>query len=185
MKRTLLGLAMTSALLVVPGAATPASATPCDHSVHKTMWKGDVKVFARINGEESYFNKKDDGLSESVSLQYGRSETKGVTKHWEVGASAGFDWKAVRADVSGKYGRSYVNSATTSSSVTRTITIKDGWTGWVRAVFYRRVVYWRAYTYRWNDDKKACVKRTIAKAYWGDPKVQYVSIKKKGHVYPS
>lgn len=184
MKRVLLALLTGAALLVVPGAVAPAGATPCDQSVHKSLWKGDVFVFARVNGEESYFNKKDDGLSETVSLHYARSETKGVTRHWEVGASAGFDWKVVRADVSGKYGRSYVSSATTSSSVTRNITIKDGWTGWVRALFYRRVVYWRAYTYRWNADKGACVKRTIAKAYWGDPKVQYVSVKKEGHVYP-
>ena len=185
MNRGLLALMMTAVLLVLPGTVAPVAATPCDHSVYKSMWKDDVFVFARINGEHSYHNSKDDGLSETVSLQYGRSETRGVTKHWEVGASAGFDWKVVKADVSGKYGRSYVDSATTTSSVTRTITIKDGWTGWVRADFYRRVVYWRAYTWRWSDSKGACVKRTIAKAYWGDPKVQYASVKKEGKVYPS
>jgi hypothetical protein len=184
MRRIMLAMTLVAALFVLPATATGAAATPCDHRTYKSVYKGSTFVFARVNGEDSHFNKKDDGLAETVSVTYGRSDTKGVTKHWEVGASLGYSWPTVKADISGKYGSSYVNSATTSSSLTKTITIKDGWTGWVRADFYRRVVFWRAYTWRWSDKKNACVKRTIAKAYWGDPKVQYVSIKKEGNVKP-
>jgi len=187
MKRVLSALLIALVPLLVPLGplgAGPASATPCNQGTFKDIWKHRVFVFDRINGEESHYNKRDDGLPETVTLQYGRSDTRGVTKHWEVGGSAGFDWKVVKADVSGKYGRSYTTSATTTRSWSKQITIKDGWTGWHRAIFYRRVVFWRAYTWRWNDDRKACTKRTISKAYWGDPKVQYVSVKRKGHVLP-
>jgi hypothetical protein len=184
MKRMLFASILAASVLVVPGTASPANATPCNQGTFHDMWKSRVFVFDRINGEDSHWNKKDDGLPETVTLTYGRSESRSVTKHWEVEASVGYSWPTVKAEIKGKYGQSYVNSATTSRSWSKAITIKDGWTGWHRADFYRRVVFWRAYTWRWNADKAACVKRTVAKAYWGDPKVQYVSIKKKGHVYP-
>lgn len=184
MHRIMLAAALVAAFLVVPATATDAVATPCDHRTFKSMYKGSTYVFARVNGEDSHFNRRDDGLAESVSVTYGRSDTKSVTRRWEVGATAGYSWPTVKAEISGKYGRDYVDAATTSRSLTKTMTIKDGWTGWVRAVFYRRVVHWRAYTWRWSDQKNACVQRTIAKAYWGDPKVQYVSVKKEGNVKP-
>ncbi len=184
MKLMLSALVLAGSVLVVPSAQAPANATPCNQGTYRDIWKGDVFVFDRINGEDSHYNKKDDGLPETVTVSYGRSDLRSVSHHWEVEGSVSYSWPTVKAEIKAKYGKSYVNSATTSKSWSKAMTIKDGWTGWHQAIFYRRVVSWRAYTWRWSQQKSACVKKTVAKAYWGDPKVQYVSVKKKGHVFP-
>jgi hypothetical protein len=184
MLRRLMTLAMLGALLSATPlmSGSPAAATPCDQGTFHDVWKKTKFVFARIDGENSVYN--DSGTAATYAISYGRSDSKSVTKHWEAGASAGFNWGVVRADVSGKYGESYVDAATTTASTTLTQSVQGHHTAWVRAVFYRRVVNWQAYTWRWNDRKAACVKHQIAKAYWGDPKVQYVLKQRSGHVYP-
>jgi len=184
MKRSLLAFSLAATALVVPGTTAPAFATPCNQGTFHDVWKGDVFITDRINGENSIWNRPDDGQSVTQSVSYGLTTSRQVAKHWEAGASAGFDWGLVSADVEGKYGEEYTNAASTTVGWENTMTVKDGWTGWWRAIYYRRVVYWRAYTWRWDSTKAACVKRQIAKAYWGDPKRQYVAVKKEGHAFP-
>lgn len=188
MRTAVRSAALLLALASVPviTAAQPASATPCNQSTFHNVWKRDVFVFDKINGEDSFYNKpSSDHATFTVNLTYGREDTHSVTKHWEITASGGADWGVVKADISGTYGEQYTDAATTSASKTLNVTVKDGYTGWIRAVFYRRVIGWTAYTWRWSDEKDACVKRTIQKAYWGDPKVQYVMVTREGHVFPS
>lgn len=179
-----LALVLAGATLSVMPVVTagPAEATPCSQGTYKNVYKRDVFVDARINGEDSVYNSTSSSAQYSVS--YGREDSKSVTKHWEMGASAGFSFAGVGADVEAKYGKSYTDAASTSASKTITQSVKPRHTAWVRAVFYRRVLRWTAYTWRWSDRKDACVKRNIAVAYWGDPKVQYVLVQKEGHVYP-
>lgn len=187
MRKLVRSSALLLALASVPVVgAPPASATPCNQSTFHNVWKRSVFVFDRVNGSDSYYNKpSSDHETFTVAISYGREESRAVTKHWEVTASGGADWGVVKADISGTYGRSYTDAATTSETKTLTVPVKDGYTGWVRAVFYRRVIGWKAYTWRWSEEKNACVKRTIQQAYWGDPKVQYVMVTKEGHVFPS
>jgi hypothetical protein len=178
-----LALALVGATLSIPGAVSPASATPCDQGTFKDVWKGRVFVFDRVPGEDSVYNNPGGGTT-MMTVNYGLAVTKSVSKHWEVSAGGGVNWGVVKADISGKYGRTYVNAATTSKGFSLTVPVKDNHTAWVRAIFYRRVVYWKSYTWRWDASQQRCEKRTINKAYWGDPKRQYVVVQKKGHRFP-
>jgi hypothetical protein len=147
------------------------------------LWRGDVRVYDRQPGADSVYNNPGGGTSDYV-VSYGRSVTRGVEKHWEVGAGGGFDFKVVKVDVEGKYGKAFTDSATTSKGYTLTVPVKDGWTAWIRADFYQRVVYWKAFTWRWDAGQDRCEKRTISRAFWGDPKRQYVVVQKKGRHLP-
>ena len=184
MKKSLAMLMVAASITAAPLVdAGVASATPCSQGTYRSVYKRDVFVSKRINGEESVYNRTADPAQYSIS--FGRDETVGVEKHWETGAKAGFSLAGVGADVEAKYGKSYTSAATTSSSKTITQSVKPGHTAWVRAVFYQRVLRWTAYTWRWSDGAAACVRRDIATAYWGDPKVQYVLIQRTGQVFPA
>ena len=178
-----LALALVTATMAIPGAVSPAAATPCNHSTFKEIWKGRVFVFARVPGEDSVYNNPGGGTVK-MTVRYGHSVTRSVTRHWEVSGGGGVNWGVVSADISGKYGRSYVNAATAAKSFSLSVPVKDNYTAWIRADFYRRVVYWKAYTWRWDADQQRCEKRTIRKAYWGDPKRQWVVVQKKGRHHP-
>lgn len=183
MKKSLATVMIAATLTAVPmTTGGPASATPCDQGTHKNVYKRDVLIAARYNGEDSVYNNSPTTAQYSVS--YGREDTIGVEKHWETGAKAGFSFAGVGADVEAKYGKSYTTAASTSASKTITQSVKPHHTAWVRALFYRRVLRWTAYTWRWSAEKAACVKHDLAVAYWGDPKVQYVLVQKEGHVLP-
>lgn len=179
-----LALALAAAMLSVMTGATPAVADSCNHSTFRNVWKSKVFVWKRDNGAESFYNKPGGPKYDYVDLQFGYNLSYGETRHWVAGASGGFDWKVVKADIKGEYGEAYTTGVSYSASKTWHFKIPENHTAWLRAVTYQRVVYWHAYTWRWSDTKDACVKHTIAKAYWGDRQKQWVPIYRKGHVYP-
>jgi len=184
--RRFLAVAVAAATVSLPltvVGATPAGATPCDHSVRHAMKKGRVFVEKRVNGDHPVYNKTADPVTKSVS--FGKSVTNSVNKHWELGASAGVGWGPVKADISAKYGKSYTRAATRSASDSITMTIRPKHTGWVRAIYYTKVIFWTAKTERWNKKKQKCVSKNIAKAFWGAPKIELVPVTKKGHHYPA
>jgi len=184
MRTLIVATALAAGTLVVPVATTaPAHATPCNNSARVTMWKADPFVTLRKNGKDSVYNRTQDPVTRTIT--YGYSHTYQVTHSWEVGASAGIDWKIVKASVNGKYGRAYTTSETTSRTDALTFTIRPRHTGWIRLVLYRRPVMWKKYNEIWNADKKQCVYHTIALAKWSPPKKQYVPITKRGQKFPA
>lgn len=184
--RFIVSFALLVAGLVVPlGALTsPALADSCDHSNHHSLYRGAVVIRNRDNGSMSYWNKSGPGIWHG-RIDFGYSLSYAIDRHWEVGADAGFDWKIIRADVNGKYGESYTHGVSVSSNVSLQVDVPRRHTGWIRALTYQRVVYWKAWTERWNANRQRCERHTIAKAYWGDKQLQMVRVVKAGHVFPS
>ena len=179
-------LALTaSVMFAIPGAtllSSPASASPCNTSTFKEVKSGRTKVINRVNSEDSVYNKTKDKIREEIT--FGRSVSESVEKEWKVGASGSAGFGPVSASISAEYGERYTKGAETNRSRTRAYDIRPKHTGWVRAVFYQRGFTWKSYTYRYNTKRQRCVKRTIKKAFWGAPKVQYQFITRKGLVYP-
>ena len=143
--RTPLAALIVAATLSVPfGVVTgsPASATPCDHSVNSSTYKGRVFVEDTTNGDISYYNRTVDPVTRN--LAFGRSVANTVNKHWEVGGKVSGGWGPVKAEISANYGESYTKAATRTESDSITMTIRPKHTGWVRAISYTKVVYWQA-----------------------------------------
>lgn len=179
----LLSAALVAASLTVPALSAPAAATPCDQSSKTVVHRGRTFVEKRENGNRAVYNRTQDVVTKTVTL--GRSVTNSVNRHWMVGGEVEGGWGPVKAKVKGEYGRGYVRAATMSRTESLTMTIRPHHTGWVKAAFYQHVVFWKRFTWRWNSIRQACVRRTIAKAYWGAPRIQLVPVTKKGRVYPS
>jgi len=173
---------LATALTLLTGAGT-AVADSCNHNTFRDVWKDRVFVWRKDNGAESFYNKPGGPRYDYVDLQFGYDLSYGETRHWVTGGGAGFDFKVVKVDVKGEYGEAYTTGVNFSAGKTWHFKVPEGYTAWLRAVTYQRVVYWKAYTWRWSDRKDA-VRRTIAKAYWGDRQKQWVPVYKKGHVYP-
>ena len=185
MRRSLAVLLAAGTVSIPAGVVTaaPAGATPCDHSVSSSTYKGRVFVEDRVNGDHPVYNRTTDPVTKSVS--FGRTVTNTVNKHWEVGANVSGGWGPVKAEISANYGESYTKAATRTAGDSITMTIRPKHTGWVRAVYYTKVIYWQAKSERWNRAKQKCVPTLISKAYWGAPKIQLVPVTKKGHHYPA
>jgi hypothetical protein len=158
-------------------------ADSCNHSVKGSTHKGRVFVEDRINGSHPIYNATSDPVTKTVT--FGRSVTNTVNKHWEVGAKASGGWGPVKAEISATYGKGYTRADTATEGDSLTMTIRPKHTGWVRAVFYTKVIYWEGRTERWNAKKGRCERRLVSKAYWGAPNIQLVPVTKKGRHYPS
>lgn len=177
-------LALIGTTLTVLAGTAPANADPCNHSTFHNVWKHRTFVWKRDNGTDSYYNKPGGPKVDPIDLQFGYNLSYGETKHWVVSGGGGFDWKVVKAEIKGEYGEAYTTGVSISKTQTWHFRVPEGYTAWLRAVTYQRVVFWNAYTWRWSDKKDACVKRTIAKAYWGDRQKQWVPVYKKGRHLP-
>lgn len=187
MRRSIAGILLASSLVVPATAqvvvAPNASATPCDHQHTTTkVYRNGTRIWQRINGSDSDYNRTKDPITRT--LTFGKSESSSVRKHWEIGGSVSGGWGPVKVEISGKYGEDYVEAAETSASKSRTMSIRPGYTGWVRVIVYQRFVMWEQRVERWSSAQQACVMVLTDRARWAAPKVQYVSITKKGHRYP-
>ena len=179
MLRIIVSTALATASLAVVGASSaPAAATPCDQGAGTAMWKRPTRVVQTYRPHAVSSNPS--SASRRVSTSFDRDITRGPSIRWEDGASGGFDVARVRADISARYGELAVEPARTGSGGAVTQTVLPGHTAWVEAVLYRKVTVWRAYTSRWSTARKACVRHTLAKAYWGTPRFQYDVMQAEG-----
>jgi len=171
-------------MFAVLSTQAPAYADSCDHSLRTHMSKTSVVSRSRrgSNPDFSIYNRTRGPAA--FSIKYGYTYTKSDTHSWEVGGSAVIDWKIVRADLNGKYGRSSTEGFSVTRDIAISVTVPVHYTGWWKVLAYKRYYYWYQTTERWNDSRKACVTRTVRKAQWSDWSKQFIPITRKGHVFP-